>query len=246
MACGYEILSRYYQGIILDKNYDEWTDYLINLISSNLSPSSVGLDVGCGTGIFTRKLKNKGYDVKGVDISEYMLNIAKSETLKTRQNITYLLCDMRSLKSLEKLDFISAVNDGLNYVKKEDITKTFKSFNKCLKKGGIVMFDISTKYKLEKILGENMFGDDGEDLSYIWISDYNKEEEKLNISISFFEKDGARYKRYNEEQTEYAHEIKDILDSLNATGFDIISVTDGFGGEIEPKTERALFIAKKR
>ena len=246
MANGYETLSRYYQGIILDDKYNEWTDYLITLINNHLSPCSTGLDVGCGTGIFTRKLKSQGYNVKGVDISEYMLNIAKSETLKQRQNIDYLLGDMRSLKSLEKLDFISSVNDGLNYIPKNGVEKTFKSFNKCLKKCGIVMFDVSTKYKLEKILGENMFGDDGEDLSYIWISEYIKEEEKLNISVSFFEKDGAVYKRYNEEQTEYAHEVEFIIESLKTSGFDIISVTDGFGNEITPTSERALFLAKKR
>lgn len=37
------------------------------------------LDVGCGTGIFTRLLAQKGINVTGVDESEKMLSIAKSK-----------------------------------------------------------------------------------------------------------------------------------------------------------------------
>lgn len=241
----YKTLSRYYEGIILDDKYEEWTDYLLNLIG-NYTAGTTGLDVGCGTGIFTRKLALKGYSVKGVDVSEYMLNKAKDQAFNKRLKIDFIKGDMRTLKSLEKLDFISSVNDGLNYIPKCDVIKVFKSFNKCLKKGGIVMFDLSTKYKLSKILGENMFGDDGDDLSYIWISEYIKEEEKLNINVSFFERDGEVYKRYNEEQTEYAHDLDFLCESLNECGFEVLSITDEFGLEIKSDTQRALFIAKKR
>ncbi len=240
----YQILSKYYQNLILDKDYDVWTDYLLNEVKKQL-PFGVGYDVGSGTGIFTRKLKKAGYKVTGVDISADMLAVAKELSVKENLNIDYILADMRSLKSLEKLDFITAVNDGLNYVKQSDVKKVFTSFNKCLKKRGILMFDVSTQYKLCKILNGNMFGDDGEDLSYIWLNDYDDIEKKLNLSLSFFEKQGDVYKRYDEVQVEYAHDILDIKTALENAGFTILKITDAFGKELTKTSTRAVFLAVK-
>ena len=185
----YEILSKYYQKLIFDSEYDGWTDYMLSVVKNSL-PFGVGYDVGSGTGIFTRKLKKAGYKVVGVDISSDMLAVAKDLSLKENLNIDYINMDMRSLKSFEKLDFITVVNDGINYVKQSDVKKVFSSFKKCLKKGGYLLFDLSTEYKLSTVLNGNMFGDDGEDLSYIWLSEYDKEQKSLSLNLSFFEKQG--------------------------------------------------------
>ena len=72
----YKNLSKYYQDLILDKDYDGWTDYMLSVVKNSLS-FGTGYDVGAGTGIFTRKLKKAGYKVVGVDISQEMLSIAK-------------------------------------------------------------------------------------------------------------------------------------------------------------------------
>lgn len=47
--------------------------------SLNLRKGQRVLDVGCGTGIFTKLLAQKGLNVTGVDESEKMLSIAKSK-----------------------------------------------------------------------------------------------------------------------------------------------------------------------
>ena len=240
----YQILSKYYQKIILDKDYDRWTDFLLDTVKSHLS-FGVGYDVGSGTGIFTRKLKKAGYKVIGVDISSEMLAVAKELSVKENLTIDYLLSDMRTLKTFEKLDFITAVNDCLNYVQQSEVKKVFSSFNKCLKKGGLLMFDVSTEYKLSKVLGENMFGDDGEDLSYIWLNDYDKQEKKLNLNLSFFERDGKVYKRYDEVQTEYAHDDLELKTTLENSGFTLLKITDAFGGDLTDVSERAVFLAVK-
>lgn len=240
----YEILSKYYQKLIFDSEYDGWTDYMLSVVKNSL-PFGVGYDVGSGTGIFTRKLKKAGYKVVGVDISSDMLAVAKDLSLKENLNIDYINMDMRSLKSFEKLDFITVVNDGLNYVKQSDVKKVFSSFKKCLKKGGYLLFDLSTEYKLSTVLNGNMFGDDGEDLSYIWLSEYDKEQKSLSLNLSFFEKQGELYKRYDEVQTEYAHDVNDIKTALDNAGFTTIKITDAFGNKLTDLSERAVFLAIK-
>ncbi len=241
----YKTLSKYYHKLILDSDYDRWTDYLLSLLKSNVY-AGAGYDVGCGTGIFTLKLKKSGYDVKGVDLSSEMLAVAKELSVECGVYIDYLLGDMRALKSLEKLNFITIVNDGLNYISQKDIKRCFSSLSKCLKKGGILLFDISTEYKLKSVLNGNMFGSDDEDLSYLWLSDYDDSDKKLTMNLSFFERQGEVYKRFDEQQTQYAHATSDILNELKDSGFELISLTGAYGEELLDNSERAVFLARKK
>ena len=241
----YEVLSKYYQKIIYDNEYDKWTDYLLTVVKEK-SPSVSGVDIGCGTGIFTRKLKKAGFDVSGVDISQPMLTVAETISRKERIKIDYIKGDMRNIALFKKVGFITVVNDGINYVEQRDLKKTFNSFSKCLQKGGLLVFDLSTQYKLQFVLGNNMYGDDSEDLSYLWLSEYDSVENKVDISISFFEKQGETYKRYNEYQTQYAHDIGFIETALIDSGFEILSVTNPYGQDILSKEERILFVAVKK
>lgn len=241
----YENLSRYYQKLILDLEYEKWTDYLVSVIKKYTS-FTTGIDVGCGTGIFTRKLKKSGYKVTGVDISSDMLSVAKDLTEKEKLSINYLQTDMRSLKSFEKVDFITVVNDGLNYVPHKDVKRTFSCFSKCLKKGGVLLFDISTEYKFQNVLSGNMYGDDDEKLSYIWLSEYSSKDKTLDINVTFFEKVGELYKRYEERQIQYAHTQTDIEKALVDSGFEIISITNALGNEIALNEHRLVFTAIKK
>ncbi len=241
----YEVLSKYYQKIIFDNDYDRWTEYLLTLVKEYAVYPS-GVDVGCGTGIFTRKLKKAGFDVSGVDISESMLTVAETISRKERIKIDYVKGDMRSIALFNKVGFLTAVNDGINYIEPKDLQKTFKSFNKCLLKGGVLVFDVSSEYKLKNVLANNMFGDDSEELSYIWLSEYDENSKKVDISISFFEKQGEVYKRYNECQTQFAHSVKEIEDALNLCGFEVKMVANAFGEPIKKEEERILFVAIKK
>lgn len=241
----YKNLSKYYQKLILDDDYEKWLCYLLDKLKSKLS-FGVGYDVGCGTGVFTRKLKSANFDVTGVDVSQEMLQVAKEVTASEKMNINYLLADMRKLKSFQKLDFITVVNDGLNYVKGDDVKRTFHNFKSLLKSGGVLMFDVSSKHKFKNVLSNNMFGDDGDDLSYIWLSEYDDSEQKITMNLSFFEKQGDVYKRYNEEQVQYAHETDFLKNSLISEGFEIVSITGNFGQELTETEDRILFFAIKK
>lgn len=240
----YKNLSRFYQRIILDDGYEFFTDYVLNLVNQFVK-SKRGIDVGCGTGIFTRKLKKAGYDVIGVDISPDMIAVADEETVNSNLKILYQIQDVKSLKSFEKVGFITAVNDVFNYLDLNGLKKAFSSISKNLQKGGAFIFDVSTEYKLEKILGENMFGDDNEDLSYIWVSEYDKQRKTLDMNLSFFEKNGSVYNRYDESQTQHAHSVADIENALKLTNFTLLKACDGAGNTLSEISERAIFVAIK-
>ncbi len=244
MPNSYTALAKFYEDIIYDDNYKRWLNYLLSVVKNN-AKSGTCLDIACGTGIFTRLLKREGFKVTGVDYSVDMLNVAKQKSIEERLNINYLFGDMRSFKSLEKVDFITAVNDGLNYIKSSELIKVFKNFYNALKKGGTLIFDISSKHKLKNILGNNAFGDDSENLPYLWLNSYNDSENSVEISLSIFERIEGVYTRYSETQVQYAHETDFVIKCLKDAKFNLVSVTDGFGNNLKEDSDRILFIAKK-
>lgn len=63
--------------------YDKWTKYLHGLLKENGIKSGLVLDLGCGTGSITRRLRDLGYDMIGVDISQEMLQIAMEKETKS-------------------------------------------------------------------------------------------------------------------------------------------------------------------
>ena len=95
------------------------------------------LDVGCGTGYFTRlfqkQTKNK---VIGVDISKNLIELAKESELKDKLGIKYLLRNAENLEILGEFDLVTAIH-LLHYIStKEKLYKACLNIYKNLKSEG--------------------------------------------------------------------------------------------------------------
>ena len=67
-----------------------FNEYLDMPATFSLLPELKGknvLDAGCGSGIYSRLLAQSGASVRGIDISDKMIGIAKKETVKTPQSL---------------------------------------------------------------------------------------------------------------------------------------------------------------
>ncbi len=244
MEQAYSALSKVYEYLICDCDYEKWSQYLLNCLKNcGVKSGSKGIDCACGSGFFTRALKRGGYDVTGVDFSREMLDEALRNSAKEGLKIQYLLMDMASLKTFEKVDFITVINDGINYVSPEKLPKMFKSFHSALKSGGTLLFDFSSEYKIKNILGNNLFGEDDENCSYLW---FNKQGDGyVDMDIVLFLKNGETYVKREEEHRQFAHKTEFIVDLLQKCGFVVASVTEYLGAPVCATSERIEIIAKK-
>lgn len=235
----YSALGSWFEYLNKDCDYLSWSQYLIKRLNC-LKRGAKGVDIGCGNGYFTRALCKAGYDVAGIDISPAMLSVAKTKAAEEGVRCEFLLGDITKLKLTGKVDFAVAINDCLNYVAKDKLKAAFSHVYSALSKGGIFLFDISSSYKLRNIIGENMFGEDGEDISYMWFN--RQTEDGVIMDLTFFVKgkDG-RYTRFDERHVQYAHEERDILSILSEVGFSEVSSCGHLGGE--DKSERINFTA---
>ena len=234
----YSALGRWFEYLNDDCGYEQWSQYLIKRLS--MPQGATGVDIGCGNGYFTRALKKAGYEVIGVDISPEMLSRAQELSLKEGVRAEFLLGDITKLKLSAKRDFAVAVNDCLNYVKKSDLKSAFSRVHSCLKKGGKFIFDISSAEKLKNTLGNNLFSEDREEITYIWFN--TLKEDSVVMDLTFFERgrDG-KYARYDERHIQYIHEEEEIIKILEEVGFSVES--EGHLGK--EKKDRINFICTK-
>ena len=93
-----KIASSYGKNI---QNY--YTQEDIDYFAKLLKPQSKVIDIGCAAGRDSRILKDLGFDVIGIDLSEKLLEIAK----KNNPDITFIQADFR------KIPFPDNTFDGL-------------------------------------------------------------------------------------------------------------------------------------
>ncbi len=241
MAQSYSALGGIFEYLNADCDYLTWSQYLLNKIKS-AGNYRTGLDVGCGNGYFTRALNEAGYRVDGVDISAEMLSRAKQLAAKEGVRCEFLLGDITKLKVCAKADFCTAVNDCINYVPKNKLKCAFARIYAATNANGAFFFDISSENKIRNILGENLFGEDREDISYLWFNKQTADGVQMDLTIFMRGGDG-RYTRYDETHIQYAHTEEEVTAALKQAGFTRVETEGHLGGD---KTERIQFAAFKR
>lgn len=242
MNNSYSAISKKYEILIKDCDYEKWSQYLLNVIKEN-SKGNKGLDLACGSGIITRFLATCGYKMTGGDISLEMLSQAKLQADKFKLNIPFYQVDLNKISLPDKYNFITIINDGINYVSPQNLSKVFNKINKILLKDGLLIFDISSEYKLKNIIGNNLFGEDGNDFTYLWFNTLN--DNNVSMDITFFTKEGETYIKSEENHVQYIHKIEDVEKLLVKNNFKIIAIQGDKGEELSETSQRINFIAVK-
>ena len=70
--------AKYYDFIYQDKNYNRECNFIEEIFKTTKKPKKI-LEIGCGTGSYTKILLNRGYKVTAIDISGEMLKIAREK-----------------------------------------------------------------------------------------------------------------------------------------------------------------------
>lgn len=131
-AAAYVGLARWFEYLNDDCDYEKWSQFLITKLKDY--PLEAGLDVGCGGGYFTRFFEKNGYKMTGLDLSQEMLTKAQETALKEGVRSEYIVGDIAKIKLPRRFDFVTAINDLVNYLPKEKLLAAFKNVKSALKK----------------------------------------------------------------------------------------------------------------
>ena len=240
----YDSFAAFYDKLQI-ADYEKIGAYYRKRLKENKSDvnGNILLDLACGTGRLSRYFSGHGYDVIGADISPEMLSEAVK---KPHENIQYLCQDMTRLDLYGTIDCCICALDGINHLPDlKAVKKAFSRVSLFMNKGGVFAFDVNTLYKHKKILSGNTFVYDMEELYCVWRNSACAHG-KIDITLDIFAREGNAWQRYNENFSERAYRISEIMTALESADFGEIRVydwlSDNHAGE---ESEKAVFTAIK-
>ena len=245
----YTSFAEVYDQLMDNVNYDRWADFYRDMLRHHgVMQGGKVCECACGTGGLTLPLHRRGFQMTGVDLSQEMLWIAAQKARKQGVGLPFIQQDMRKLHLHRQMDAVIATCDGVNYLlTDEDVCAFFRSAWAAMRPGGVLIFDVSTPWKLENVLGDELICEDREDVTYVWQNSFNKKTGICEMAWCFFlkEKDG-RYRRIDEEQKQRAHTRENLTALLQSCGFTDVHVYGNSRMESpREKEQRWHFTARK-
>ena len=245
----YTSFAEVYDTFMDNVPYEEWAEYLAELLQEYDIEDGLVLDLGCGTGSLTEILATKGYDMIGADGSAEMLEIAMEKKTQNGHDILYLLQDMREFELYGTVRAVVSVCDCVNYITDEkELEQVFRLVNNYLDPEGIFIFDFNTEYKYKEILGEQTIAEDREDCSFIW-DNYYYEDERLNeyeLTLFIKEQDSNLYRKYQEMHYQKAYTLDAMRELIEWSGLEFVTAYDAYTRKAPTETsERICVVARE-
>ena len=238
----YNDFAYFYDALMGDANYPARAKYILKLFEKFDRKPTLLLDVACGTGGFSLELAKKGIEVIGTDMSEDMLAVAREKTAEEGLDILYLCQSAEELDLYGTVDGAICCMDSINHITDPKILLTaFKKISLFLEPDRLFIFDVNTIYKQEKVLGDNTFVLDQDDIYCVWQNEFDPKNNMTNISLDFFAKEDDIYTRSSENFSEKAYTNEELAELLEKSGFKIEAVFGDMTQNSPSDTEERIF-----
>ena len=184
------------------------------LLLATLPAKASILDVCCGAGQFTGKIRSTGFRVAGIDASAKMIEFARQNA----PGAELAVADVRHFSLGKKFNAAYSVFESLNHVPdREGLGQALGCIRRHLKRGALFLFDLN---------GENAFQrywNDGDaivedDVACILRSEYDEQRHVGTCYITVFEKTRGWTRRdFQIQQT--CHSLNAVQIALEAASF---------------------------
>ena len=245
----YSAFAGIYDVLMDDVDYSAWADYYLALIDrAGVRPARL-CDCACGTGNMSVRFAERGIRVVGADISHEMLERAQARARQSGVQAMFVEQDMCALALPRPVDALVCACDGVNYLLDDArLNAFFARARSSLKPGGALAFDISSAYKLECVLGDNFFGEERDDVAYLWSNHFDDTARTVTMDLTFFVKErDDLFRRFTEVHVQKAHDEKHLAGLLESNGFgDIRIYGDKTFEPPKPDEQRVHFIASRK
>ncbi|MPN36797.1 hypothetical protein SDC9_184308 [bioreactor metagenome] len=177
-----------------------------------------------------------------------MLELAMEKARNNGVRVPFVQQNICALRLHKPVDAITCTCDGVNYIlHRAQVKNFFESAAKALRPKGLLLFDISSKYKFEHVLGGNVFAQEDDDTCCIWRSAYDEKARECQLDITCFIRENDSFRRFYETHIQRAYEIGELCELLGIAGYEILAVYGHLTCEL-PRAgcERIQFVARKR
>lgn len=145
--------TQYYHQLYNNRDFSEAENFMTNLIEHlELRTNSSILDLACGKGRHSIFLNNKGFNVKGVDLSEQSIKHAKQFE---NDKLKFAVHDMRDNMN-EKFDAVFNLFTSFGYFEEEvDDIAVLETIKNSMKNNSITVIDFMNAEKVVNNLVES-------------------------------------------------------------------------------------------
>jgi SAM-dependent methyltransferase len=221
---------------------DEEAKKAIDLVlkETGVAKGSRVLDLCCGYGRHSRALADCGYDVTGIDGSEYLIEKAKEEY--GCENTHFIHLDMREEYPKAPYDLVVNFFTSFGYFDDEAENQlVFKRVFDALKTGGYFFFDfLNSDFLKENLVPETVSTEDTAE-----ITQKRRIENGHVIKDIFIQEDNQKTLHYEERVRLYSGE--QLINMLETARFTIEKTFGNYSGDefLKEKSKRFIAIAKK-
>ena len=189
---------------------------LLEILRQGGVTSGLGVDLGCGSGLWARELAGAGYDVLGIDISAAMIDIARKRVLQGEFKVASLL-----KAKLPQCAAVTSLGECLNYLfdknnTRHELRRLFRRVYASLKPGGLFIFDIAEPGRGK---GPPHKHREGADWAVLVEVDEDTQTNRLTRRITSFRKIGEFYRRDEEVHGLQLYKRSEVAKELRSEGF---------------------------
>ena len=206
-------------------------------------------DFGCGPGLYTNRLAERGAIVTGIDFSENSLNYAKQVAAEKSLNVNYVLKNYLDFETTNRFDLITMIMCDFCVLSPEQRKKMLSKFHSLLKPDGSVLLDVyslnsfnqkeeSATYELNQLNGFWSQED-----YYCFVNTFKYEKEKVTLDKYTIIEESRKRVVYNWLQY-YSKES--LAKEFEANGFKIEHLFSDVSGKTYTSESKEIAIVAKR
>jgi SAM-dependent methyltransferase len=247
----YNQFATVYDRMGADHHSLRMCDYTLEVFKKFRIEGKQGLEICCGTGSALKYFVDHGYAMTGIDQSPQMLAEARKKTGKSVRLVRATLPNLRITNPASgkpyRADLAISFYDSLNYLlSAKDLQTTFTQIGRHLKSGGWFIFDMNTPHALKTIWGGNVWGGALDDLAWIFRHSYDDANILATVRLTFFERHGRNWRRFDETHTERAYTLPHLRKMLKASGLRVKAIYRCYTFDrADEKTNRICVVAKR-
>ncbi len=114
----------------------------IDWIVSTVRPRRNLLDLGCGPGIYTSRLYDRGFKVTGIDISQNSIAYARDQAVKAGKEIDYCVQDYVHEPIQGRYDVAICIYCDVGALVPDELELFLENVSSVLEVGGVFLFDV--------------------------------------------------------------------------------------------------------
>jgi ubiquinone/menaquinone biosynthesis C-methylase UbiE len=214
-------LAAVYDAIMDEVEYDDWAEFILELLRQENGEPKTVLDLACGTGNSTLPFVNRGFQVFGVDASSDMLHIAR----KKLPEVPFLEGTFSHFAlpahMPQRFDLVTCLFDSLNNIlEPEALQSALERIYLHLEPGGWLAADLNTRLGVRELWeGDALEGvaitSDQQEVHYHWSHHYDPTTELGTVQACCRMAD----REFLEQHTERGYDPDQLEQMCLAAGF---------------------------